>query len=143
MFSRTAEYAVRAIVWLAEREGECPLGNQAIAESTQVPQTYLAKIMQELAKADLVSSRRGVGGGFLLNKPANQITVLDVVNAVDPIQRFDDCPLKLAGHRKKRCSMHAQLNVAVERVEEALAASTIDDLIRDTTRPKPMLASKR
>ena len=143
MFSQTAEYAVRAIVWLAEHADECPLGNQVIAESTQVPQTYLAKIMQALAKADLVSSRRGVGGGFVLNRPAAEITLLDVVNSVDPLQRFEDCPLKLAGHRKRRCSMHAQLDAAMEKVEEVLSASTIDDLIKDTSRPKPMLATKK
>lgn len=143
MFSQTAEYALRAIVWLAEHVDQGPLGNQAIAEATQVPQTYSAKVMQSLVKAGLVSSRRGVGGGFVLNRPATEITVHDVVDSVDPIQRFDDCPLRLMGHRKRRCSMHAQLNAAVEQVEQALSASTIDDLVSDTSRPKPMLATRK
>lgn len=142
MFSQTAEYALRAIVCLAEHQRNQPLGNQFIAEATQVPETYLAKVMQSLVKAGLVQSRRGVGGGFVLSSCANAVTVLEVVNAVAPIQRFNDCPLKLVGHRKRRCSMHAQLNAAVEQVESTLAASTIEQLVTDKARPKPLVATK-
>ena len=143
MFSQTAEYALRAMVWLAEHQSDEPVGNVAIAEATQVPQTFLAKVMQSLVKADLVTSRRGVGGGFVLNRSADEISVLDVVNSVDPIQRFDDCPLKLAGHRRRRCSMHAQMNSAIAKVEKTLGASTIQTLVNDKSRPKPMMPSKK
>ena len=143
MFSQTAEYALRAMVWLAEHQVDEPLGNVAIAEATKVPQTYLAKVMQALVKAELVTSRRGVGGGFVLNRSADEISVLDVVNSVDPIERFDDCPLKLAGHRRRRCSMHAQMNAAIAEVEKVLSASTVQMLINDKTRPKPMIASRK
>lgn len=138
MFSQTAEYALRAIVWLAENAGEGPIGNQRIAKGTQVPVTYLAKIMQGLVKANLVSSRRGVGGGFVLNDAPEDITVLDVVNAVDPINRIETCPLKLTMHKHKRCGMHSRLDQAIELVQETLAKSTIAEILDDATRPKPL-----
>jgi len=142
MFSQKTEYALRAIVWLAEHRDDGAQGNQRIAEGTQVPVTYLAKILQELAKADLVSSRRGAGGGFELKCETDELTVFDVVSAVDPPKRFTDCPLKLKTHRKMRCPMHASLDEALEKVEEVLSGYTIAHILNDKSRPKPMLESK-
>ncbi len=142
MFSQTTEYALRAIVWLAEHGEDGPQGNQRIAQGTQVPVTYLAKILQELAKANLVTSRRGVGGGFELNCQPDELTVFDVVSAVDPPKRYTDCPLKLKTHRKMRCPMHASLDEALKKVEEVLTGTTIADILNDKSRPKPMLESR-
>ncbi len=142
MFSQTAEYALRAIVWLAENSVDSPVGNQKIAEATQVPVTYLAKIMQALVKVELVTSRRGVGGGFVLNYEPEDITVLDVLNAVDPIKRITSCPLHLKTHAKKRCGMHARLDDAMAMVESAFSQSTIADILNDRSRPKPMSDDK-
>ena len=143
MFSQTSEYALRAVVWLAQNAEDEPVGNQAIADATQVSVSYLAKILQALAKAELVSSRRGAGGGFALIGKASDIAVVDVINAVDPIRKYDDCPLKLLTHKKKRCPMHASLNEATEQVEKVLSSYTIADLLNDKSRPKPMSDSKK
>ncbi|QDS97574.1 RrF2 family transcriptional regulator [Adhaeretor mobilis] len=143
MFSQTAEYAVRAVVWLAQHKEGGPVGNQTIAEGTQVSVSYLAKILQALAKAELLSSRRGAGGGFELISDIGQLTVLDVVNAVDPIQKFEACPLKLMTHKRKRCPMHASLNEAAEKVEQVLSGYTIADLLKDKSRPTPMADTTR
>jgi Rrf2 family nitric oxide-sensitive transcriptional repressor len=142
MFSQTAEYALRAVVWLAQHADDCPVGNQTIADGTQVSVSYLAKIMQALAKANVVSSRRGAGGGFELMSEASDLTVLDVINAVDPIRRLDDCPLRLKTHKTTRCPMHASLDEAVERVAEVLSSYTIAVLLNDRTRPRPMVDKK-
>lgn len=138
MFSQTAEYAIRAIVWLAENSDDGPVGNQTIADGTQVPVTYLAKILQQLVKSGLVNSKRGVGGGFVLNFAADEITVLDVVNAVDPIERITSCPLNLKSHATKRCGMHARMDKAMEMVEAVLSQSTIEEIINDKSRPTPL-----
>jgi Rrf2 family protein len=143
MFSQKAEYALRAIVWLAEHIEEGPVSNQQIAEGTQVPATYLAKILQQLVRAELVTSRRGAGGGFELVANPAKLTVLDVVKSVDPIKRYADCPLKLKGHEKKRCLMHASLDGALGKLEEALSGTTIANIVNDTSRPKPMVESRK
>ena len=66
MISQTAEYALRAMVFLAMRESAAT--NEQIAQVTKVPPGYLSKILQQLGKAKLVSSQRGLGGGFVLFK---------------------------------------------------------------------------
>jgi Rrf2 family transcriptional regulator, nitric oxide-sensitive transcriptional repressor len=143
MFSQTAEYAMRAMVWLATHTSHGRVDNKRIAEGTQVPVTYLAKIMQQLVEAQLVESRRGVGGGFILSCDPVQTRVLDVINAVDPIQRITSCPLNLSSHKKRRCSMHANLDEALAGVERVLANTSIADIIADETLPIPMRESKR
>ena len=141
MFSQTAEYAIRAVVWLADRTEQRPLDVRSIAAGTQVPPSYLSKVLQELSRAGLVSSRRGVGGGHQLARNPEQITVLEVVNAVDPIRRIRGCPLGLKSHRHRLCGMHARLDQALAQVEETLGRSTIDELITSESRPHPMKES--
>ncbi len=138
VFSQTAEYALRAVVWLASDETEQRLGVRRIAAGTQVPESYLSKVLQGLARAGLVASRRGVGGGHTLTRPASEITVLEVINAVDPIPRIQGCPLGLASHRGKLCGMHARLDQAMGLVEETLGQSTIADILSTPGRPLPM-----
>ena len=143
MFSRASEYALRAIVWLGQHAEEGPVGNQRIAKEAQVPETYLAKILQQLTEAGLVSSRRGVGGGFALICDPGETTVLDVVNAVDPVERIASCPLSLRTHKKRRCSMHASLDEALGEVERVLSETTITDIVEDRSRPTPLVEMKR
>ena len=85
MFSQTVEYALRAIVYLASRPESAQTTPQ-IATVTKVPADYLSKVLQGLAAAGLVRARRGRDGGFNLAIPADQLTVYDVVEAVDPIR---------------------------------------------------------
>ncbi len=79
-------------------------------------------------------TQRGIGGGISLSRPNDEITVLDVVNAVDPIQRIDSCPLGLAEHGVELCPMHAQLDEALELMEQALSSTTIADLLNPKRR---------
>ena len=138
MLSQTSEYALRAVVWLADSPASKPVGVQPIATGTQVPASYLPKVLQELTRAGLVGSRRGVGGGYFLTRPAAEITVLEVINAVDPIRRIEGCPLGLASHQERLCAMHARMDHAIALVEEALRESTLADLVAAPDRPKPM-----
>lgn len=115
------------------------MGVLKIAKATQVPSSYLAKILQNLVKSGIVKSKRGVGGGFLLAVAPDQLSVLDVVNAVDPLQRIRICPLNLSSHRHKLCPMHSRLDEALATVEKALAESKISDMLYDENRPRPLV----
>jgi Rrf2 family protein len=86
--------------------------------------------MQSLARAGLVDAQRGRNGGFTLTSPPGQITVLDVIDAVDPIRRIRACPLGLKGH-ERLCPLHRRLDDAIEHVERAFAATRISDLLQD------------
>jgi Rrf2 family transcriptional regulator, nitric oxide-sensitive transcriptional repressor len=137
MISQTAEYALRAIVVLAEN-GEAPRTAQAIAARASVPQDYLIKVLQPLVRVGLVAAQRGRGGGFVLSRPASEITVLDVVSAVDPLRRIQHCPLGLKSHGFQLCPLHRKLDDAVRSVEEAFASTTIAQMLADPSPIRPL-----
>jgi Rrf2 family protein len=127
MISKTTEYALRAMVCLARSQGRLNVGQ--IAELTQVPSRYLAKVMQGLVRSGLIESTRGRTGGFAMARSASKTTVLEVVNAVDPIERIHECPLDLAEHEDCLCGLHQRLDDAIAKVESAFASSTLEDLL--------------
>lgn len=127
MFSSTAEYALRAIAYLAAHPDELT-SSQDIAKATKSPPGYVSKVLKSLADAGIVDSRRGPNGGFTLARKPRSLTVLEVINAVDPIKRIEACPLGLPAH-KKLCRLHRRLDDAIAMVEKAFAATTIDELI--------------
>lgn len=137
MISQTAEYALRAVVYLADQNGE-PRTNVQIAEATQVPTGYLAKVMQGLSRARVVNSQRGLNGGFTLNRSPDVMTVLEVINSIDPIRRIHECPLGLPSHGKNLCPLHQRIDNAAAQVEEAFGDTTISDLLDVPKARKPL-----
>lgn len=137
MISQTAEYALRAIVFLA-MNSKGAFTTQQISASTKVPPAYLSKVLQALARAGLVQSQRGIGGGFVLSKPADAITIIEVVNSVDPIQRIRTCPLGLDAHGTNLCALHKRLDEATAVIEQAFADTTIGDLLARPTKSLPL-----
>jgi Rrf2 family transcriptional regulator, cysteine metabolism repressor len=89
MFSTKAEYGVRVMVELARRAGECPDGTESVVSLTEIaehdgmPLAYLEHLVARLRKAELIDSRRGSRGGYLLARPAEQITMAEVVEALE------------------------------------------------------------
>jgi Rrf2 family nitric oxide-sensitive transcriptional repressor len=136
MISQTAEYALRAVVCLGTQGGR-PLTTQVIADRTQVPGGYLAKVLQGLGRAGLVESQRGVGGGFILARPLDEITVLDVINAVDPLKRIQRCPLGLVAHGTRLCPLHRRLDEAIALVESLYEGTTIAQLLEESSISRP------
>lgn len=140
MLPKTAEYALRAVVWLA-RDPEQPASADLLAENTQVPRRYLHTVLQELSRGGLVNSRSGPGGGYLLARPAKGITILDVVNAVAPLERIRVCPLGLSSHTKL-CPLHRELDNVYAATEKALGRVTISQLINSTSHIVPLCEVK-
>jgi Rrf2 family protein len=132
--SRTSEYALRAVSWLAANPAGA-FGTPRIAAETQVPEGYLSKVLQQLARSGIVSSRPGRSGGFILGRRAEAITVLEVINAVDPLERILSCPLKLKAHRHQLCPLHRRLDDAIASVQKAFAATRITDLLEPSEQP--------
>ena len=132
MFSDTVEYALRAVIHLAH-EAPAARTTAQVAEATRVPRDYLAKILQGLAKKGIVQTQRGVGGGLSLARPPAELTILDVVNAVDPIKRVLTCPLKLPNHGVHLCPLHKRMDAAIATVETAFRATTLAEVLADPT----------
>ncbi|MFO0842029.1 MAG: Rrf2 family transcriptional regulator [Gemmataceae bacterium] len=137
MFSQKVEYALRAVVHLAS-EAPAPRTVEQIAKVTKVPQAYLAKVVQELVHAGVARSQRGIGGGISLLKTPAELTILEVVNAVDPIPRIRTCPLGLAAHGVRLCPLHRRVDNAMASVEEAFRATTLAEILEEPTESIPL-----
>jgi Rrf2 family protein len=137
MFSQTVEYALRAVCHLAAHNPNLQTTEQ-IAEVTRVPRAYLAKVLQGLTRAGIVRSQRGLNGGIKLVKPPDQLTIYEVVNAVDPIPRIVTCPLGLAAHGVKLCPLHRQLDNAYADVETAFRSTTLAEILAEPADSIPL-----
>jgi Rrf2 family protein len=137
MFSQTVEYALRAVVHLADRS-PAPQTTGQIAKATLVPRAYLSKVIQGLCHAGIVQSRRGIGGGVALVKPPSELTILDVVNAVEPIVRIRTCPLGLKAHGIRLCPLHKRMDHALATVEAAFRQSTLAEILAEPSSSHPL-----
>ncbi len=128
MISKTAEYALRAVAFLAQHQARS-CTTQEIAEGTQVPPGYLSKVLKQLNRAGLVTSQRGLHGGFRLSRPPERLPVLEVVEAIEPLPRIRTCPLNIEHPQGRLCSLHKMLDDAMSQVEAGFARVTIGELI--------------
>lgn len=128
MISRTAEYALRAVVILGTAS-DAPWTVKRLSERAQVPASYLSKVLQALGRAGLVRAQRGLNGGFTLARPLDEVTVLGVINAVDPLKRITRCPLGLVTHQRRLCPLHRRLDAGIALVESHFGQTTIADLL--------------
>ena len=136
MLSGSVEYALRAVVFLA-REGELHTTAQ-IADAPQVPAACLSKVLQGLERAVIVRSQRGIGGGMTLVPDPDELTIVDVVSVVDPLQRIESCPLGLREHGVRLCALHRRLDNAMSSVEDAFRNSTLADVLADPNPSVPL-----
>lgn len=137
MFSQTVEYALRAVVFLADRAPQ-PCRTEDIAAATLVPKPYLIKVLQGLARAQVVRTQRGLRGGVSLVKSPTDLTILEVVNAVEPIVRIRTCPLGITSHGIRLCPLHARIDAALAGVEEAFGRTTLAEVLQEPTESKPL-----
>ena len=128
MFSQTVEYALRAVVFLADH-APYPATTDQIAIATKVPKPYLSKVLQNLGRNDIVRSQRGIGGGVTLAKAPEELTILEVVNAVEPIERITSCPLGLKSHGKQLCPLHRRMDDTLAAVEKTFRSTTLADML--------------
>ena len=137
MFSQTVEYALRAVCHLAAVT-PTPQTTDQIATVTRVPKAYLSKVLQNLVREGVVHSQRGVGGGMTLVKSPDALTILEVVNAVEPIQRIRECPLGLAAHGVRLCPLHRRLDQALAGVEKAFGETTLAEVLAEPSESIPL-----
>jgi Rrf2 family transcriptional regulator, cysteine metabolism repressor len=146
MFSTKAEYGVRVMAHLARNDGDVPISLGSIAEAEGLPLAYLEHLVQRLRRAGLVESRRGAHGGYSLARPADAISMADVVRALEgeiaPIECIssaadgslvcaregdpghDPCPTKLLWTRVQGS------------IVRTLGDMTLADLVRPTPQKK-------
>ena len=136
MLSKSAEYALRATVWMA-RDPARTSSADVLAQVTKVPRRYLHKVVQDLVHAGLVRSQPGPGGGYGLAKGPDDITILDVVNAVSPMERITHCPLGLESHTRL-CPLHKELDDVYASAQAALGRVTLGAVMRSSSKIVPL-----
>ncbi|MHB8898806.1 MAG: RrF2 family transcriptional regulator [Thermoguttaceae bacterium] len=136
MLQKTAEYALRAAVCLAQNP-DSPLSAERMAVATRVPRRYLHRVLQQMVQAGLVRSQSGPNGGYSLRCPAEEIRLIDVVNAFGPLERITKCPLGVKSH-KGLCALHRALDRAYASIEEAFSDVTVAQLVSEPGKYIPL-----
>lgn len=139
LLNQTCEYALRAATYIAQCQANGAVQARQIAEHTQVPQQYLQKVLTDLARANILSSTRGIGGGFRLKRPPQQIRLADIIGRFDDISSHTECPF---GNPQcgiaNPCPIHDRWCIVVAAYASFLENTTLADLIRgDAYQPQP------
>ena len=150
LFSTRAEYGVRLMVELGRQEDGAPVALSAVAESERLPLSYLEHLVAKLRKAGLVESQRGARGGYRLARPAGDIDMLEVVQALEgpiaPMECFHATP-----EGKVSCSHESDDHHACATkllwtrvhggVAKALSGTTLADLVEFAEQERPTVAA--
>ena len=105
--TRQADYALRAMVYLAQLEPDGKAATKKIAEQQKIPPSFLAKIISQLSIAKLIKSHRGASGGVHLARPASEISLLEVIEAIDGPIALNECTVSPGNCDKAEdCPLH-------------------------------------
>lgn len=137
LLSEACEYGLRAVIWMAQSPGQ-PQKVKDIAEEINAAPGYLVKVLQELTKAGILTARRGSNGGFTLRSDPSKLTALDVINAIDPLERITTCPLDLESHATALCPIHRGIDDAMGMIEDGFGQLTIREVIADASTLNPV-----
>lgn len=133
MLSQTAEYALRAVLYLADGHGRDPVSVEVVARALGLPRNYLAKTLHTLVKAGVLESSRGPRGGFELGVPPDELTLLQVVEPFDALSDRANCLLGRAEcDDDNPCAAHARWKSVSEEVAAFFGRTTVGDLVRDS-----------
>ena len=130
MLSNSSKYAIKAVLFLAlNTNDKKKVMVKDISEPINVPQAYIAKLLQELSRKHIISSTRGPKGGFYLSKENKDNTVMDIINALDTEKKISACQLSLEKCDIERpCPLHKILNPSRSNMIESLERVSIRDL---------------
>jgi len=125
MLSQTAIYALKAMGYIANQPADKPVLSKLISEELNIPQNFLSKIMHRLVQAGYLKSQRGTGGGFVLARKPNSITLKEIVSLFMDINEFEECFL---GNPKcdGSCGLHDKWKPISERFISMLEKNTIE-----------------
>ncbi len=128
--TRQTEYAIRGLQDLTRRSGDAPVQLKVIAGSCEVSEAFLAKIFQMLAQAGIVKSHRGVKGGFSLGRPADDITLREVVEVCEGGIVLNHCLRKINPcERKDTCNVTKVWSDAQDALTGALDRTSLADIV--------------
>ena len=140
--TRGADYGTRGMIHLAKMPPTAVTLVGSIASAEGLPESYLAKIFQDLAKEGILRSHRGAKGGFSLARPPSEITLKDIIEAIEGPIALNRCLAASEGcERRAFCGLHPILAKAQEELVDILSMTTLQDLIDNEELVSPGVAS--
>lgn len=137
IFSRQCEYAIQGVLYLALKPRDEMTSIKELTTKLDIPYHFLGKILQRLAANGLLSSLKGPTGGFALGKPAKDITLFDVVAAIDGSDFTRNCVLGFAEcSGKNPCSVHSMWGKMRDEIYQMLIAKNIAEMAKDMRKPE-------
>jgi Rrf2 family transcriptional regulator, iron-sulfur cluster assembly transcription factor len=131
VITRATEYAIRTIIYLARQPKNEIVLKKDICRTQNVTPAFLTKILQPLIKAGIVSSQRGVGGGFLLAKDPEEINLLDILQAEEGELKLNHCLVdEDVCKRDKLCSAHEVWHEAQDAMVTVLQKYSVAELVQ-------------
>ena len=132
MFTKTCEYAIRAVLFIAQKSADgTKIGIREIAKGIDSPEHFIAKILQDLSRKGLVQSQKGPAGGFYLDKASLNATLADVVRIVDGDKIFTGCALGLKQcSETKPCPLHPEFKKIREQILHLLQSARLGEFNR-------------
>jgi len=129
MFSKTVEYAIRAVLFIAQKsEHGSKVGIKEISKGISAPEHFLAKILQDLSRKGLIQSIKGPNGGFYVEEASRKNTLADIVKAIDGDKLFTGCGLGLKiCSEKNPCPLHDQFKVIRKEISQMLESATVGE----------------
>ena len=130
MLSNTSKYAIRAVIYLAiYSSAEKKAGIKEISSKLDIPTPFLGKILQRLAKHKILSSTKGPHGGFSLEVPANDISIMEIIEIIDGTESFDVCVIRTTKcSHDEPCSLHDRISPLRNNMKSVFITETIADL---------------
>lgn len=134
MLSLTAEYALRAVLYLAQQTDGL-VRVEDVAGALKIPRNYLSKILHVLGRSGILSSTRGKTGGFQLAIPADQLTLLQIIREFDDLGERRQCLLgRPTCSDRNPCPAHNRWKATAEKVAEFFRDTTVADLLEEPSR---------
>jgi len=125
-YSQATDYALHAMLYLVTAASEKPVGVQLLAEKLGVSQTYLSKMMTKLVKAGLIQSAPGANGGYRLRRKSEDISLLDIIHAIEGTASLFECSLD----HGSECLIQQVVIDAERQMEQYLENKKIADLAK-------------
>jgi Rrf2 family transcriptional regulator, iron-sulfur cluster assembly transcription factor len=136
IFSRQCEYALQAVLYLALTKEGSRVPIKDLTRKLKIPYHFLGKIMQDLSRKGLLVSEKGPRGGFALARPASEITLFHVVEAVDGAEFTKSCVMGFpACSGKHPCAVHTEWSGIRNGIAAMLASKSIEELARGMQKP--------
>ena len=138
--TRAGEYAVRCVLYLSGQEQGEVVSRKEIAKGMEIPEQFLGKIAQQLARSGFIEIVQGAKGGYRLLVSPQELTLLDVVETISGEIFLNDCVMRPGScKRSPTCAVHIVWKNAREQLRETLRAATFDKLLKEGSCLSPLL----